>query len=219
MFRRRRREQPEQAAAEAAVQQPQDIRESGPWDADEPHPEADRVDLGGMRVNIGSGFDVQIAVAGDQPIGVVVIQGDSALQLHAFAAPKRGGLWEEVRTKLAASVKEAGGTVETTEGPFGPELVGTIPAEGGAQPVRYVGIDGPRWFLRAVINGKAAVDAAAAGPFEAVIRDVVVVRGEEPMAPEEPILLRIPGDRHAAPGAPEAGLDPFTRGPEITETR
>ncbi|MFE3452120.1 DUF3710 domain-containing protein [Nonomuraea sp. NPDC059194] len=217
MFRRRRREQPEQAAAEVAEQRP--ARESGPWDADEPHPEADRVDLGGMRVSVGEGLDVQIAVAGDQPIGVVVLHDDSVLQLHAFAAPKRGGLWDEVRTKLAASVKEAGGSVEVTEGPFGPELVGSIPGEAGTQSVRYVGIDGPRWFLRAVLSGKAALDAAAAEPFEAVIRDVVVVRGEDPMPPEEPILLRIPGERHATPGAPEAGLDPFERGPEITETR
>ncbi|MEU7892421.1 DUF3710 domain-containing protein [Nonomuraea sp. NPDC049152] len=217
MFRRRKREQPEQQVVEAAVQR--QARESGPWDADEPHPQGDRVDLGGMRISVSEGFDVQIAVAGDQPIGVVVIHDDSALQLHAFAAPKRGGLWDEVRTKLVASVKEAGGTVEVTEGPFGPELAGNIPAEGGTQAVRYLGVDGPRWFLRAVISGKAALDSAVAEPLEAVIRDVVVVRGEEPMAPEEPILLRIPGERQAVPAPPEAGQNPFRRGPEITETR
>ncbi|MFD1933862.1 MULTISPECIES: DUF3710 domain-containing protein [Nonomuraea] len=217
MFRRRRHEQPEQQAAEAAVER--QARESGPWDADEPHPEGDRVDLGGMRVSVSEGLDVQIAVAGDQPIGVVVLHGDSALQLHAFAAPKRGGLWDEVRTKLIASVKEAGGTVEVTEGSFGPELVGTIPGEAGTQAVRYVGVDGPRWFLRAVFSGKAAVDSAAAEPLEAVIRDVVVVRGEEPMAPEEPILLRIPGERHTGPAPSSAAQNPFKRGPEMTETR
>ncbi|GAA2810769.1 DUF3710 domain-containing protein [Nonomuraea dietziae] len=217
MFRRRKREQPEQAVAEAAPLQ--EARESGPWDADEPHPDRDRVDLGGMRISVSPDYDVQVAVAGDQPIGVVVIHHDSALQLHAFAAPKRGGLWDEVRTKLAASVKEAGGTVERKDGPFGPELVGQIPAEGGTQPVRYLGVDGPRWFLRAVISGKAALDADVAQPLEDVIRDVVVVRGDDPMAPEEPILLRIPGERPAATAEQNVPLNPFRRGPEISELR
>ncbi|SDR30381.1 DUF3710 domain-containing protein [Thermostaphylospora chromogena] len=223
MFRRRRAKR--EITAEPAVQEAPPMRESGPWDADEPHPERERVDLGGLRLPVGEGFEVQLNVAGDEIVGALVLVGDSALQVHAFAAPKSTGIWDEVRTELAAGVKDAGGRVEEREGPFGVELAGKVPVEGqGEQPVRYIGIDGPRWFLRAVLSGKAATDPAAAETLENVIRDIVVVRGEEPMPPKEPIRLRLPAEarqameQHASRDK-KPDFNPFKRGPEITEIR
>jgi hypothetical protein len=229
VFRRRRRAEPKTSAAEqadtAASAEETPARDSGPWDADEPHPERERVDLGGLRLPVDPGFEVQLNVAGDQIIGAVVMVNESALQVHAFAAPKRSGIWDEVRAELAAGVKGAGGTAEEREGPFGIELAAQVPVEGQAtQAVRYLGVDGPRWFLRAVISGRAAVDAAAAETLENVVRDIVVVRGDQPMAPKEPIELRLPPEAKQAmeqqdekEGRPD--LEPFKRGPEITETR
>lgn len=60
------------------------------------------------------------------------------------------------------------------------------------QVVRFVGVDGPRWFLRAVISGHAAVQPAAAATLEAVFQDTVVVRGQMAMAPRTPITLTLP---------------------------
>ena len=91
------------------------------------------------------------------------------------------------------------------------------------QPVRFIGIDGPRWFVRALFGGAAARDHDAAVPLEAVLRATVVVRGTDPMAPGDPLGLHVPGelpeglsrsaDTERAPlGMPE-------RGPEITEIR
>lgn len=224
MFGRNRREK--SPAAKAVVEEVESApsRESGPWDADEPHPERERVDLGGMRLPVDAGFEVQLNLAGDQIVGAVVLFEGSALQVHAFAAPKRSGIWDEVRTELAEGVKSAGGTAEEREGPFGVELAGRIPAEGGEQPVRYIGVDGPRWFLRAVISGKAAEDAAVAATLEGVVRDIVVVRGDEPMAPKEAIELRLPPEARQAAEQQAAGgdapdLKPFDRGPEIAEIR
>jgi hypothetical protein len=152
-----------------------------------------------------------------------VLVGDRALQVHPFAAPKRSGLWHEVRAELSQEVAAAGGTVEEREGPFGLELAAEVPAEGqGPQPVRYIGIDGPRWFLRAVISGKAAVDATGAETLEDVVRGIVVVRGDEPMAPREPIQLRLPAEARQAmeqQAAQQPDFNPFQRGPEITEIR
>ncbi|MER6828569.1 DUF3710 domain-containing protein [Streptosporangium sp. NPDC000563] len=224
MFGRSRREK--SPAAKAAVEEVERVpsRESGPWDADEPHPERERVDLGGMRLPVDAGFEVQLNLAGDQIVGAVVLFEGSALQVHAFAAPKRSGIWDEVRAELAEGVKGAGGTAEEREGPFGVELAARIPAEGGEQPVRYIGVDGPRWFLRAVISGKAADDAGAAETLEGVVRDMVVVRGDEPMAPKEAIELRLPPEAKQAAEQQAAGgevpdLKPFERGPEIAEIR
>ncbi|MFF5206950.1 DUF3710 domain-containing protein [Streptosporangium sp. NPDC000396] len=221
MFNRRRREESPAVAEET---EPVQARESGPWDAGEPHSERERVDLGGMRLPVDPGFEVQLNLAGDHIVGAVIIFKESALQVHAFAAPKRNGIWEEVRGELAEGVRSADGTVEEQEGPFGVELAARIPAEGGVQPVRYIGVDGPRWFLRAVISGRAATDAEVAATLEDVIRDIVVVRGDEPMAPKEAIELRLPPEarqamEQQADSRPVPDLNPFERGPEIAEIR
>lgn len=224
MFRRRRREQ--ERAAPVAAEAPVPQRESGPWDADEPHPEGERVDLGGMQLPVGPGFEVQLNVVGDQIVGAVIRVDGSALQVHAFAAPKSSGIWDEVRADLKREVIAAGGTAEEVEGPFGVELAAKLKQDGDLQPVRFCGVDGPRWFLRAVINGKAAVDPEAAAVLEDVVRDIVVVRGDAPMPPKEPIELRLPPEarqameqQQAAARSERPGLNPFERGPEITETR
>ncbi|MFI6322145.1 DUF3710 domain-containing protein [Nonomuraea sp. NPDC050556] len=214
MFRRRRREQSE--AAESVA--PAEMRESGPWDSAEPHPESDRIDLGGLRLPSADDLDIRLAMVGDQPVGAIVLHEESALQLHAFAAPKTSGLWDEARTKISAAVKEAGGSLEQQDGPFGPELAGQVNSEGSLERVRYIGVDGPRWFLRAVISGRAAMDEKVAARLEDVIRDVVVVRGDDPMAREESIPLRKPSDNPAQTDEQET-LNPFKRGPEISETR
>ncbi|MET7461786.1 DUF3710 domain-containing protein [Nonomuraea sp. NPDC005501] len=213
MFRRRRREHP-QGPADSAKAPAEPMRESGPWDSDEPHPEHDRVDLGGLLLPHNPDFDVRLASVGDQHIGVVVIHDDSTLQLQALAAPRSMGLWDEVRIKITQQVP----SLQEREGPFGTELSGEITADGQTRQARYLGVDGPRWFLLAVVHGPAAADEALAAPFLDFLRDVVVVRGTEPMAREEPIALRRPNE-HGVPDEDRTGLNPFRRGPEISEIR
>ncbi|MET8140574.1 DUF3710 domain-containing protein [Sphaerisporangium sp. NPDC005288] len=222
VFRRRRHAEQEETAP--AAEAPVPVRESGPWDADEPHPDTERVDLGGMRLPIGSGFEIQLNVAGDQIVGAVVMVEESALQVHAFAAPKKTGIWDEVRGELSRELTAAGGTCEQREGPFGAELAAEIMQDGATQPVRFIGVDGPRWFLRGVISGRAIADPDVAKTLEDVLRDIVVVRGDLPMAPKEPIELRLPAEARQAVEQQAAqegrpSLDPFERGPEISETR
>ncbi|WP_061291915.1 DUF3710 domain-containing protein [Herbidospora cretacea] len=229
MFRRRR------GAAETPSDKPSDPtprqetpasggsgRESGPWDSADSYPQADRVDLGGLHLPIGPDFEVQLQVAGEQIVGALVLAQESALQLHAFAAPKKSGLWDDLRVELSRDVEAAKGTVEEREGPFGTELHAHVPQENGQRaPIRYIGVDGPRWFLRAVITGRAAVDPNAAAVLEGVVREVVVVRGDEPMAPREGIALQLPPEARQAleEQADDGSYNPYERGPEITETR
>ena len=87
-------------------------------------------------------------------------------------------------------------------------------------------MDGPRWFLRGLINGPAASYEDQARPLERVFADVVVVRGDHPVPPRELLEIRLPDEAMQAlgqaPPEPEEGhwpLNPFERGPEITETR
>ena len=93
-------------------------------------------------------------------------------------------------------------------------------------PARFIGVDGPRWFLRAVLSGRAAIDEDAASVLLDVVRATVVVRGDEAMAPRELLALRLPDQPEPVveygadeePAAPNlSDLKPFERGPEITE--
>ncbi|MBP2707066.1 DUF3710 domain-containing protein [Microbispora sp. RL4-1S] len=238
MFGRRRRAEEERATAVSkpvsGEESSASARTTGPWDGQDDYPEGERVDLGGLRLPVGPGFEIQLSMTGDQIDGAIVLVEESALQLHAFAAPRRSGIWDEVRAELAREVAAVGGTVTEQDGPFGAELAARVPAQGqasqgaqqGPQPVRYLGVDGPRWFLRAVISGRAAVDPSAAGILEDVVRGTVVIRGDEPMPPREPIQLRLPAEARQAMeqhAAEQAGrqddLRPFERGPEISEIR
>ena len=207
---------------------------AGPWDAEQDVPDQERIDFGSLLVPTSEGIEVQVSVVENQPAWVTVMHGDSGLQLQAFAAPKSGGLWDEVRQEIAAEVARNGGQYAEANGPFGVELRARIspadPVHGGRQgalePVRFLGVDGPRWFLRGLISGPAASHEARARPLEQVFAAVVVVRGDHPVPPRELLEIRLPDEALQAlgqqPPEPEEGrwpLSPFERGPEITETR
>jgi len=206
----------------------------GPWDAGDDVPDQERIDFGSLLVPAGEGATVQVSVVEDQPAWITVVRGDSGLQLQAFAAPKSGGLWDEVRQEIAAEVARSGGQSAEADGPFGVELrariVPTDPVLGGRrgelETVRFLGVDGPRWFLRGLIYGPAASHAELARPLEEVFASVVVVRGDHPVPPRDLLEIRLPDETLQAlgqqPPEPEEGrwpLNPFERGPEITETR
>ena len=101
----------------------------GPWDVTEPHPELPRVDLGSLLVPVLEGTDIQLVFAEQHGAWVTVRHQLSEMQLQAFAAPKRSGLWDEVRGEIAAEIGGAGGSSEEHDRAFGPELLAQVPAE------------------------------------------------------------------------------------------
>ncbi len=206
-------------------------RAAGPWDGAGSYPDRERMDFGSLLVPAVEGFDIQLNVAEEQGIWVAVVRGDSALQLQAFAAPKTSGLWEDVRRDLAEEVTKSGGDSQEADGPFGPELharvgIGEQGQRGQLQRLRFLGADGPRWFLRGMITGPAADRGELAAPFEQIFADVVVVRGGHPAPPGDQLPIELPEEARQAL-AEQAALEeqgqlppnPFERGPEITETR
>jgi hypothetical protein len=204
----------------------------GPYDAADSYPEVQRVDLGSLLVPVTPEYEVQLVFAEQQGAWVVVRHDRSELQLQAFAAPRNEDIWDDVRTEIIGEITGAGGQSEERDGPFGTELLARVPAQpgqpaAGLMPVRFVGIDGPRWFLRGLFQGQASTSPAAAAPLEALIREVVVIRGEGPMPPRDLLELRLPADAQQAIAEQQAqaaaqrqqSFNPFERGPEITETR
>jgi hypothetical protein len=53
-------------------------------------------------------------------------------------------------------------------------------------------VDGPRWFLRAMLAGAPAEDERSAGLFLDVFRNVVVVRGADALPVRDPVPLQLP---------------------------
>jgi hypothetical protein len=210
-------------------------RPEGPWDSSEvSRPDDGRVDLGGIFVPGVEGMELRVEVAGDAIVAATVVLQDSAVQLQAFAAPKKEGIWGEVREEIASGITQQGGIIDEVEGPLGWELRAQVPVQlpdgtGGVQLVRFVGVDGPRWFLRGVISGQGAVKPETAGLLESVFRDTVIVRGDGPMAPRDPIVLKLPNDAQMVPEGVQqeeqegsrfsGGMGQLQRGPEITEVR
>jgi hypothetical protein len=204
---------------------------SGPWDGAGAFPERERMDFGSLLVPVGEGLDVQFNMAEDMGVSITVVRGDNALQLQAFAAPKTSGLWDELRQEFAEELAKSGGESHEAPGPFGAELRARVRPTGPGrrhqlEPVRYMGVDGPRWFLMGVISGPAARHPELARPFEDLFADVVVVRGEHPAPPRDLLEIRLPEEARQAlqeqlgeEAARHEYPNPFERGPEITETR
>ena len=170
---------------------------TGPFDIrDAPDDEVERVDLGALQIPISEGFEIRVEVNEvQQVIAATLAAAEGTMQLGVFAAPRNEGIWDEVRAEIIDSL--TGQTrAEATEqdGPFGTEIVGVVPEDGGkgTVPVRFVGVDGPRWFLRAMFAGSVAATAADAVMFEDALRQVIVVRGTEPLPVREPVPLQLP---------------------------
>ena len=207
-----------------------DWRSSGPYDITEVDSvesteENPKIDLGSLILTAVPGSELRLQVAEDtgeivsamlvietnlgptvevDPSGSINEQPQtysSALELGAYAAPRSGGLWAELRDEISRSATEAGGTASLGEGPFGVELRRLIPVttpdgEEGYQPSRMWVAEGPRWLLRGIVYGQAAIEDDADSPVVADVlsafRQVIVRRGEEPMAPGELLPLTMP---------------------------
>ncbi len=209
MFRRRSRsesvepdalddDQVDDAAEEAAADGPV----QGPWDADDVDDDGvERIDLGSLRVAPTEGTELRLQV--DEQTGEVqsaMLTGDEgALELRAFAAPRGGDLWSEVRPQIAADVSQHGGTATEREGRWGVELVcqmQVVMPDGSTamQPSRIVGVNGARWLLRATFLGLPAVQPDDAAFWEDALAAVVVHRGSHAMPVGDALPLTLPDD-------------------------
>ncbi|MCW2787545.1 MAG: hypothetical protein JWP74_4062 [Marmoricola sp.] len=179
---------------------------SGPIDASELDEAASYIDLGSLLVQPpGDGLELRLQI--DEDSGAVItallVGEDGILEMRAFASSRGGDLWTDARREIAADTDRRGGTATDREGPFGTELYCEVPVtdENGAtqiQPSRVIGCPGPRWFVRATIAGRPAHDPTVAGPYEDALRVLAVRRGNEAMAPGEPLPLRLPPEARPA---------------------
>ena len=186
---------------------PADRQSAGPFDFSEVDFNGQFLDLGSILLPTKEGMQVRLEVEepSQRVVAVTIEYDDSSLQLQAFAAPKSEGLWHSIRQQLADSVQAQGGTVESRVGSLGPELLAklAIANESGTQVgtrfSRFVGVDGPKWFLRGVIGGAAITDPMAAAEIDDLFRSVTIKRDAAPLPPGDLLPLSVPGGTVAPP--------------------
>lgn len=220
----------------ASVEQIEEFsRSQGPWDESEMDTAKGYLDFGSMKVKMKQGLNMRLDVEqkSQQMVAVTLTLGKGNLQVQAFAAPKSSGIWDDISREIAESVRQQGGTVEYSQGPLGRQLVSKLPAQTadgrkGYRVARFVGVDGPRWFLRGVLSGDAALNPESAADMEEIFRSIVVVRGDDPRPPRDLLPMSVPESileaqqenqrkEAAAQASPPQNRPIPRRGPEITE--
>lgn len=186
-------ENPESSTEESAGR-------AGPFDVTEVDvEERECIDLGSLLITPVGTTELQLQVDEEsgQVMAVVLVGEEGALELRAFAASRGGGAWDELRPRIAAEMARMGGTTNEQEGTFGTELICMVPMQSPdgeplTQASRITGHEGPAWLLRASLMGPPALDDSVVGSWEETIRQVVVRRGREAMAPGSPLPLTLP---------------------------
>jgi len=202
MFRRRSQSQPDEPELADVAGEEGAEGQGGPWDSDSFSGDGlDRVDLGSLRVPPRDGAELRLQV--DESTGevqsVMLAGEEGALELRAFAAPRNGDLWSEVRPQIAADVARHGGTATEREGRWGTELVCQMQVmlpdgSQALQPSRIIGINGARWLLRGTLLGQPAVEPEEAADWEDALASVVVHRGSHAMPVGDALPLKLPDD-------------------------
>jgi len=121
-------------------------------------------------------------------------------EVQIFAASVNEDLWATMRDSIASGLRDQKVDCTVEMGRFGTEIHAVMPTvdlDGNAhvQPVRFVGVRGSRWLVRAVISGDGALLGGQpnAGPdIDEVISQLVINRGDEPIPPGERLALRSP---------------------------
>ena len=161
----------------------------------------DRADLGSVLVPAIADRELRLQVdeQSGQVRAVMLAGSDGACEFQAFAAPRNGDLWSDVRPQIAEDMARRGGQATEREGRWGTELLCQMPVKRpdgteATQPSRIIGINGDRWMLRASFLGRPAVDPDNAAEWEDALAQVVVRRGEQAMPVGEPLPVRLPDD-------------------------
>lgn len=175
---------------------------SGPFDVSQVEGDGvERADLGSVLVPAIADRELRLQVDENsgQVRAVMLAGSDGACEFQAFAAPRNGDLWSDVRPQIAEDLTRRGGQATERVGRWGTELVCQMPVQRpdgttATQPSRIIGINGDRWMLRASFLGRPAVDPDATADWEDALAQVVVRRGEGAMPVGEPLPVRLPDD-------------------------
>lgn len=182
-------------------------REDGPFDIEEVDLDADdvtRLDFGSLIVTPFENMQMQIQI--DQDTGEVqsllVIRDNNALEVALFAAPSTGEMISQIHQEMVDGTTAQGGQAAVADGPLGAELHRVVPMNGpDDQPGYHVSrswlAQGPRWLLRGVLMGDAAVGETLDSTGQLLMEffcNLVVHRDDRPRVPGDVIPLKVPDE-------------------------
>lgn len=185
-------------------------RPDGPFDLSEVDLDADeieRMDFGSLILTPFPNMQMQIQV--DQESGAIqsllVIQGNSALEVALFAAPSRQLMVDEVHHDMIEGTTSEGGEANVGPGPLGAELRRLVPVKGpdgqdGYHVSRTWLAQGPRWLLRGVLMGESALGEDLDPTGQLLMEffcNLVVRRDDSPRVPGDLIALQVPAELRA----------------------
>ncbi|MFD1150648.1 DUF3710 domain-containing protein [Saccharothrix hoggarensis] len=165
--------------------------EDGPFDEPQaPDDGLNRLDLGSIRLPVPEGAQLQVEM---DPAGAVravhLLTTVGQLTVSAFAAPKSDRLWPEVCGEMIAQFKNDGFRILRENGDWGEEIA----ARNNEVHLRVVGVDGPRWMLRGIAAAPTEEQGLrATQALYALMRDTIVVRGEQAMPVRTPLPIELP---------------------------
>jgi hypothetical protein len=197
-FGKRKRSDDDAQDVTAAAAAENDDELDGPFDIDDFDDPATaalaRLDLGSVLTPMPEGGQVSVEVSeAGVPTAVWMMTPNGRFTIAAYAAPKTAGLWREVATELAESLRKDVAKVTIEDGPWGREVVGVAADQGqGAGVVRFIGVDGFRWMIRCVVNGPQENIAALADEARKALADTVVRRGDTPLPVRTPLPVQLP---------------------------
>lgn len=174
---------------------------TGPHDVSEVPSTLGFLSFGSILMPTIEGVSVRVEVD-ENTNNVVAISFEhenSVLQVSVFAAAKSEELWPEIYEQLCETLVSGGGKAVPTTGGFGKQIDAVLVTPEGNREIRFIGFDGPRWFLRGAITGPALTDPNAAINMEDIFRSLVVDRGTSPLPPREPLPLKVPDGNFVPP--------------------
>ena len=162
------------------------------------------LDLGALFLPNIPGLEVHLDLDPRSGIGksVSLHLNMTIAEVQVFAAATNEDLWATMRDAIVSGLQEQKVDCTVEMGQFGTEIHAVMPTvdlDGNThiQPVRFVGVRGPRWLIRAVISGddalpKVSTDSNVDSGINEVISRLVINRGVDPLPPGERLALRSP---------------------------
>ena len=200
-------------------------RPNGPWDATEVDLTVGRLDLGALLLTAtpdskpGSRWTRRVTPSPASSSS----SASRRPRFRGFRRPRSGGLWDETRRDRRLDHRGRGTAEEVGTGRVRcratHKLPRSLPRAAPCSPARFLGIDGPLVRPRRGLSAVPSIPTArtASSTPSAVSSSS---GGGAPMAPRELLPLRLPAAPDESAGATASqrpDLNPFERGPEITE--
>lgn len=235
IFKRKKRDQDQPVNDDAAQNEPTTAAPaeaapaqatSGPWDISAIQSPEDYLNFGSLLIKPVAGMKVRLDMEEKtkRVISLSLEVAESRVQLQAFARSKSQELWPGISNKIAEDISKQNGELFIRDGELGKELLAKVPQQlpdgrAGHVALRFIGVDGPRWFLRVVVGGAAISNEQASGIVDELVRGIVVDRGTKPLPPQELLPLSVPSNAttHAEPTPAAQPVQRPERGPEITQ--